>query len=92
MLVSDIKWKFTKQNKKAFTPKLCTWKLKDQDVVSKFQYELNNLLQSDGNLILESVEGILRSTCLKLLDCPVVFPENAISRHDGGGIVQITIQ
>ena len=33
MFVSQIKWKFTKQNKKGFTPKLRTWKLKDQDVV-----------------------------------------------------------
>ena len=57
MLVCDIEWKFTKQNKKSFTPKLRTWKLKDQDVVRKFQDELNNLLESDANLILESVEG-----------------------------------
>ena len=56
MFVSQIKWKFTKQNKKGFTPKLRTWKLKDQDVVHKFQDELNNLLESDANLILESVE------------------------------------
>ena len=56
MLVSDIECKFTKQNNKSFTPKLRTWKLKDQDVVRKFQDELNNLLESDGNLILESVE------------------------------------
>ena len=56
MLVSDIEWKFTKQNKKSFAPKLCAWKLKDQDVVHKFQDELNNQLESDANLILESVE------------------------------------
>ena len=56
MLVSDIEWKFTKQNKKSFAPKLCAWKLKDQDVVHKFQDELNNLQESDANLILESVE------------------------------------
>ena len=31
------------------------WKLKDQDVICKFQ-ELNILLESDANLILESVE------------------------------------
>ena len=37
MLVSDIEWKFTKQNKKSFTPKLRPWKSKDQDVVRKFQ-------------------------------------------------------
>ena len=51
MLVSDIEWKFTKQNKKSFAPKLCAWKLKDQDVVHKFQDELNNLLESDANSI-----------------------------------------
>ena len=43
--------------KKSFTPKLLTWKLKDQDVVRQFQDELNNLLESDANRILESVEG-----------------------------------
>ena len=56
MFVSDIEWKFTKQNKKAFTPKLCKRKLKDQDKVHKLQDELNDLLESDANLILESVE------------------------------------
>ena len=56
MLVSDIEWQFTKQNKKALTINLRMWKLKDQDVVCKFQDELNNLLESDVNLILESVE------------------------------------
>ena len=56
MLVSDIEWQFTKQNNKAFTLNLHAWKLKDQDVVCKFQDELNNLLESDVNLILESVE------------------------------------
>ena len=47
-----------KKNKKSFTPKLRTWKLKDQDVICKFQGELNNLLESesDANLISESVE------------------------------------
>ena len=57
MPVSDIEWKFTKQNKKSFTPKLLTWKLKDQDIVLKYQDKLNNLQESDANLILESVEG-----------------------------------
>ena len=28
MLVSDIEWKFTKQNKKSITPKLRMWKFK----------------------------------------------------------------
>ena len=52
----DTAWKFTKQNKKSFTLKLHRWKLKDQDVVCVFQNKLNNLLESDTNLILESVE------------------------------------
>ena len=43
MLVSDREWKFTKQK----------WKLKDQDVVCKFQEEFNNLPEIDANLILE---------------------------------------
>ena len=45
---------------------LRTWKLKDQDVGPKFQDEL----ESDTNIILESVEDIwkhLKSACLKLL-------------------------
>ena len=54
MLVSEIEWRFAKQNKKSFTPKLCMWKLKDQDVVCRFQDELNNLIESDANLILQS--------------------------------------
>ena len=45
-LVSHIEWKFKKQNKKSFTPKLRKWKLKYQDIVRKFQDELNNLLES----------------------------------------------
>ena len=53
MLVSDIEWKLKEQNKKSFTPKLRTWKLKDRGVVRKFQDELNNLLKSDADLILE---------------------------------------
>ena len=56
MVLSDTAWKFTKQNKKSFTLKLHRWKLKDQDVVCVFQNKLNNLLESDTNLILESVE------------------------------------
>ena len=53
ILVSEIEWKFAKQNKKSFTPKLRMWKLKDQDVVCRFQDELNNLVESDANLILQ---------------------------------------
>ena len=47
--------KYLQLNKKAFTPKLRTWKLKDQDIVRKFRDKLNNLLEGDPNLILESV-------------------------------------
>ena len=67
MFVSDIEWKFTKQNKKSFTSKLRTWKLKDQGVVRKFQDELNNLLESDVNLILESVEDKWKYLKINLL-------------------------
>ena len=52
MLVSEIEWKFAKQNKKSFTPKLRMWKLNDQDKVCRFQDELNNLVESDASLIL----------------------------------------
>ena len=47
--------KYLQLNKKTFTPKLRTWKLKDQDIVRKFRDKLNNLLEGDPNLILESV-------------------------------------
>ena len=67
MLVSNIEWKFTKENKKSFTPKLRTWKLKDQDVFRKFQDELNNLLERDANLILESVEDKWKHLKINLL-------------------------
>ena len=43
------------------------WKLKDQDVVCKFQDELNNLLESDANLILESVEDRWKHLKINLL-------------------------
>ena len=67
MLVSDIELKFTKQNKKSFTPKLHSWKLKDQDIVCKFQDKLNNLLESDVNLMLESVEDQWKHLKINLL-------------------------
>ena len=79
MLVSDIEWKFTKLNKKSFTPKLRTWKLKDQDVVRKFQDELNNLLESDANLILESVKDKwkhLKINFLKATEVSCVLSKN----------------
>ena len=44
LLVTDVKWKFVKQTKKTFTPKLRTWKLKDQNVTN-----LTHLLASDIN-------------------------------------------
>ena len=67
MLFSEIEWKFTKQNKKSFTHKLHSWKLKDQDVVRKFQDELINLLESDANLILEYVEDKWKHVKINLL-------------------------
>ena len=67
MLVSDIEWQFTKQNKKALTINLRMWKLKDQDVVCKFQDELNNLLESNVNLILEFVENKWKHIKINLL-------------------------
>ena len=96
MLVSDMKWKFTKR-KKAFAPKLRTWKLKNQDVVHKFQDKLANLLESDANLILESVEDKWRHLMTNLLKATDVScglskkMENVVSRH-GGGIVQLMMQ
>ena len=49
LLVTDMKWKFLKQTKKTFTPKLCTWKLKDQNVTNLFKDRLSHLLASDIN-------------------------------------------
>ena len=37
LLVSDLKWKFVKQTKKAFTPKLRTWKLRDHNAINLFK-------------------------------------------------------
>ena len=49
LLVTDMKWKFVKQTKKTFTPKLRTWKLKDQNVTNLFKDRLTHLLASDIN-------------------------------------------
>ena len=57
----------TKESMKAFAPKLRTWKFKNQDVVHKFQDNLTNLLESDANLILESVEDKWRHLMTNLL-------------------------
>ena len=46
LLVSDLKWKFVKQTKKAFTPKLRTWKLRDHNVINLFKDRLTHLLAS----------------------------------------------
>ena len=43
------------------------WKLKDQDVICKFHEELNILLESDANLILESVEDKWKHLKINLL-------------------------
>ena len=49
LLVSDMKWKFMKQTKKIFIPKLQTWKLKDHNVTNLFKDRLIHLLASDTN-------------------------------------------
>ena len=48
LLVWDMKWKFVKQTKKTFKPKLRTWKLKDH-VINLFKDRLTHLLASDTN-------------------------------------------
>ena len=49
LLVDDMKWKFMKQTKKIFIPKLQTWKLKDHNVINLFKDRLTHLLASDTN-------------------------------------------
>ena len=48
LLISDMKWKLVKQANKKFTPKLPTWKLKD-NVINLFKDKLTHLLASDTN-------------------------------------------
>ena len=47
---------FIIQPRKVCKGKLHTWKLNDRDVVNNFKEKLNNLLESEKNLNLESVE------------------------------------
>ena len=61
MLVSDIEWTFTKQNK------VRTWKLKAKDVIRKFQNDVNNRLENDANLISETVEDNWKHLKINLL-------------------------
>ena len=61
------------KNVKSFTTKLSTWKLKDQDAVRKFQDKLNNLLESDANLILESVDDKCKHLKINLLKVTEMF-------------------
>ena len=49
LLVSDMKWKFVKQTKKKFSPKLQTWKLKNHNVINLFTDRLTHLHASDTN-------------------------------------------
>ena len=50
LLVIDMKWKFTKQTKKRFTPKLRTLKFKDHiNVINLFKDRLTHFLVSDTN-------------------------------------------
>ena len=55
-LVDDMKKSFIIQPRKLYKGKLHTWKLNDRDVVNNFKEKLNNLLESEKNLNLESVE------------------------------------
>ena len=89
LLVRDMKWKFVKQTKKTFIPKLRTWKLKDH-VINLFKDRLTHLLASDTNEKSVKTSGcILKPTYLRQLKRLVVFPskENGTSRL-GGGITQ----
>ena len=45
----------------------------DQDVVRKFQDKINNLLESDANLILESVEDKWKHLKINLLKATEAF-------------------
>ena len=45
-----------KTKQKSIYTKLCTWRLKDHNKVCKFLDKFNNLLDSDVDLILESIE------------------------------------
>ena len=47
LLVTDMKWKFLRQTKKTFTPKLHTWSLEDQVVINHFKYRFTHLLAKD---------------------------------------------
>ena len=49
LLVSDMKWKFVKQTKKTFTPKLHTWKSKGHNVINLFKDRQTHLFASDTN-------------------------------------------
>ena len=49
LLVSNMNWKFVKQTKKTFSPKLGTWKLRDHNVINLFKGRLTHLLASDTN-------------------------------------------
>ena len=44
-----MNWKFVKQTKKTFTPKLGIWKLRDHNVINLFKDRLTPLLASDTN-------------------------------------------
>ena len=49
LLVSDMKWKFVKQTKKTFTPKLRSWKLNDRNVINLSKDRVIYLLASGTN-------------------------------------------
>ena len=78
-----MKWKFIKQIKKSSkTPKLCTWKLKNQDVVVNFNQKL-----FEFNYVRISERSASQDQ-FKLLQKPAVFQimENCVGRPGGGTI------
>ena len=75
-----MKWKFVKQTKKKFSPKLQTWKLKDHNVINLFKDRLIHLLASDTN------EKSVEDQWIRNLKKLVVFTnkENGTNRLGGG--------
>ena len=90
-----MKKNFSKQSRKVLQPKLLTWKLNDQDVVNNFKEKLNNLLESERNVNLKSVEDLWKYFMTKLLkntSSPVYLKMVNDIRRDDATIVQSIIQ
>ena len=78
------------KKKKTFTPKLCTWKLKDHNVINLFKDKLTHLFASDTNE--KTVEDQWMHLKANLLNpteetCGKSNKKNATNRL-GGGITQ----